>query len=119
MSFFFFLPFGDQRVGEAGGSKHSPGKKNRHKNTADFLLEFIFYFNRQLHILGWRCNCRSLRSKQVCGNLRDISQGGFELSAQIPHVLPLLLRQTLAPHVDVLHSQLLLVKQPLHNKQRG
>lgn len=24
---FFLLPFGDQRVGEAGGSKHSPGKK--------------------------------------------------------------------------------------------
>lgn len=65
---FFFLPFGDQRVGEAGGSKHSPGKKKQtQENTADFLLEFIFYFNRQLHILGWRCNCRFYAQNRSAG----------------------------------------------------
>lgn len=58
-------------------------------------------------------------SQADCRDLRDVSEGVLELSAQIPHILPLLLRQTLAPHVDVLNSQLLLIEKPLHNKQRG
>lgn len=54
--------------------------------------------------------------KQVFGNSRDISHWPLELPAQVLYVLPLLLRQTPSSHEDVLHSQLLLIKQPLHNK---
>lgn len=53
------------------------------------------------------------------GNLRDITQGVFQLQTQILYVLPLLLRQTLTPQVDVFSSQLLLIKQPLNDKQRS
>lgn len=60
-----------------------------------------------------------LSLEQVYRDLRDVSEGVLDLPAQVPHVVPLLLRQTLAPHVDVLNSQLLLIKKPLHNKQRG
>lgn len=56
-------------------------------------------------------------SKILVGNLRDISQGGLELPAQVLYVLPLSLGHTLSSHEDVFHPQLLLVKQPLHNKQ--
>lgn len=57
--FFFFLYLLVISVWERQeGANTALGKKDRHKNTADFLLEFIFYFNRQLHILGWCCNCR-------------------------------------------------------------
>lgn len=97
----FFLPSGYCCVGEAGGSKHSPGKQTE-KTHNQFPV-----------------SCDALWDAGFQGDLRDVSQGVLEFSAQIPHVLPLLLRQTLAAHVDVLHSQLLLVEKPLHNKERG
>lgn len=58
-------------------------------------------------------------SRMNAENLRDVSQRGLELPAQVLHVLPLSLAHRPSSHVDVLHPQLLLVKQPLHDEQRS
>lgn len=56
--------------------------------------------------------------REVAMSLRDVPQWVLDLVPQVLNVLPLFLRQALPPHVDVLHLQLLLIKQPLHNKHR-
>lgn len=56
--------------------------------------------------------------REVVMSLRDVPHWVLDLIPQVLNVLPLFLRQTLPTHVDVLHLQLLLIKQPLHNKHR-
>lgn len=56
--------------------------------------------------------------REVVMSLRDVPQWVLDLIPQVLNVLPLFLRQALPTHVDVLHLQLLLIKQPLHNKHR-
>lgn len=59
-----------------------------------------------------------LFSSWGCAGLRVVPQRILDLFAKVLNVLPLLLRKALPAHVDVLHFQLLLIKQPLHNKHR-
>lgn len=46
-----FLPFGDDCVGEAGWSKHSPGNKQRH--TQQRLSALVHLFVLLIHLVWW------------------------------------------------------------------
>lgn len=81
-----------------------------------FYLQTIFFY--ELCPILCKCEIRNHRVSLVrVQHLRDIFEGVFQFFPEILHVGPLLLGKRLPAHVNVLHTQLFLIKKPLNHKQ--